>query len=213
MNANEERKKCTRCKVNLTLDKFTKKRDDTYRKRCIECCVKVVEWNNKNKCPHGKQKSICVECDGVGICKHGKIIYDCILCKGSGICEHNKTRRSCVSCGGSQICVHNKQKSCCKICSDAIEVTIKNMITSSKQSDKKHDRYNANNFIDKCFLESLIEEYPYCYYDDCKVELQYVEYQNDLATIERLDNNVGHIKSNCVICCLGCNRLKKSNYI
>ena len=43
------------------------------------------------------------------------------------------------------------------------------------------------------------------------VNLQYTEYQDDLATIERLDNSIGHIKSNCVLCCLKCNNLKKSN--
>ena len=35
--------------------------------------------------------------------------------------------------------------------------------------------------------------------------LQYIEYNETLATIERLDNNIGHIKSNCVIACKDCN--------
>ena len=43
------------------------------------------------------------------------------------------------------------------------------------------------------------------------VNLQYTEYRNDLATIERLDNSIGHIKSNCVLCCFKCNLSKKSN--
>jgi len=263
MNTNEERKKCTRCKVNLTLDKFTKKRDDTYQKQCIECCAKIVE---KNKCPHGKRKNRCIDCDGSSICKHNKEKsrckecgggcicvhgkrrdqckecgsstfcdhgiqrYCCKECGGGGICKHNKRRDQCKDCGGSAICEHGihrycckecgglgicehgKSKAQCKLCSDEIKVTITTMIHCSKVSDKKYDRYDADNFIDRCFVESLIEEYPYCYYDDCKVELQYVEYQNDLATIERLDNSIGHIKSNCVICCLGCNRLRKSNH-
>ena len=44
----------------------------------------------------------------------------------------------------------------------------------------------------------------------CKVNLQYTEYQDDLASIERLDNSIGHIKSNCVLCCLKCNKSNKS---
>lgn len=196
MNATEERKKCTRCKVNLTLDKFTKKRDDTYQKQCIECREKAVEYANKNKCPHGKHKFSCKDCGG------------------SAICEHGLQKQYCKDgCGGSGICDHNLQKHNCKQCSDAIKITINKIISHSKQKDKKYDRYDANNFIDKCFLESLIEEYPCCYYEDCKVELQYVKFQDDLATIERLDNSVGHIKSNCVICCLRCNNLKKSNHV
>ena len=71
--------------------------------------------------------------------------------------------------------------------------------------------YDADRFIDKCFLKGLIEDYKQCYYGDCKVNLQYTEYQDDLASIERLDNSIGHIKSNCVLCCLKCNKLRKSN--
>ena len=71
--------------------------------------------------------------------------------------------------------------------------------------------YDADRSIDKCFLKGLIEDYNQCYYRDCEVNLQYTEYQDDLATIERLDNSIGHIKSNCVLCCLKCNLSKKSN--
>ena len=70
--------------------------------------------------------------------------------------------------------------------------------------------YDADRFIDKCFMEGLVEDYKQCYYGDCEVNLQYTEYQDDLATIERLDNSIGHIKSNCVLCCLKCNLSKKS---
>jgi hypothetical protein len=48
-----------------------------------------------------------------------------------------------------------------------------------------------------------MEEYPNCYY--CECELQYVLYQSDMATIERIDNELGHIKSNCVLACRDCN--------
>ena len=77
--------------------------------------------------------------------------------------------------------------------------------------DKKYGIYDADRFIDKCFLKGLVEDYPNCYYSDCNVKLQYVYYQDDLATIERLDNKIGHIKSNCVLACLKCNKQKKSN--
>ena len=70
--------------------------------------------------------------------------------------------------------------------------------------------YDADRFIDKCFLKGLIEDYKQCYYGDCEVNLQYTEYRNDLASIERLDNSIGHIKSNCVLCCLKCNKMNKS---
>ena len=50
-----------------------------------------------------------------------------------------------------------------------------------------HNIYDADRFIDKCFLKGLVEDYKQYYYGDCKVNFQYKEYQNDLVTIERLD--------------------------
>ena len=222
-----EKKKCNRCKVNMTFDKFKKKRDDTYMKRCIECNGKGVKNTNENKCDHnrqksqckecggssfcehGKQKSICKECEGSSICEHGKRKSQCKECGGSSICEHNRQKSQCKECGGSSICEHGKRKSTCKECKDPIKITIKNWISQSKSDDKKHNRFDIVNYIDKCFCEQLIEEYPNCYY--CSVELQYKIYQDDLATIERIDNKLGHIKSNCVIACRTCNFKKVGN--
>jgi hypothetical protein len=61
-----ERKKCNRCKMNLTLDKFKKKRDDTYTKWCEECLEKKKKNKIKNKCPHGKTRCECQVCDEAG---------------------------------------------------------------------------------------------------------------------------------------------------
>ena len=153
-------------------------------------------------------------------CEHGKYKYQCRECKGSQICPHNKRKPQCKECGGSQICSHIKkcrEKNHCKKCSDPIKISIEQWIFNSRQYDKMRNIYDADRFIDKCFLEGLIEDYKQCYYGDCQdavglgpVNLQYTEYQDDLATIERLDNSIGHIKSNCVLCCLKCNNLKKS---
>ena len=99
----------------------------------------------------------------------------------------------------------------CKECGDEIDITFKNMLSLSKQHDIKYNRYDEDNLINYEFLTKLKEKYTHCYWDDCKVELQYIVYQDDLCTIERLDNDIGHIKSNCVFACLKCNRMKKSN--
>jgi hypothetical protein len=78
------------------------------------------------------------------------------------------------------------------------------LIRSSKQSDKKKNIYDETNFIDYEFCKELIKESgKFCYY--CDIELQYIEYNDTLATIERLDNDIGHIKENCVIACRTCN--------
>ena len=45
----QERRKCTRCKMNLTLEHFNVKRDDSYMKRCKECNKKCCKYNKKNR--------------------------------------------------------------------------------------------------------------------------------------------------------------------
>ena len=184
---------------------------------------KAFETNSSSKkyrCEQGRLKYVCVEYGGSQICLHGKIKYRCKICKGSQICSHGRRKSSCkdcgngdyceqhkqkifcVVCGGSQICSHNRQNSFYKKC--LIKITIENRLRSSRQSDSKYNRYDADRFIDKCFLKTFIENFPICYYEDCKTTLQYSFNPNDLATIERLDNSIGHIKSNCVLCCLSC---------
>ena len=145
------------------------------------------------------------------LCEHEKYKYQCKECKGTQVCPHNRQKSHCKECKGSQVCPHNKIKQICKKCSDPIKVNIEQWIVNSRHYDKMNNIYDADRFIDKCFLKGLVEDYQQCYYGDCKVNFQYTEYQNDLATIERLDNSIGHIKSNCVLCCLKCNISKKSN--
>jgi len=204
MSIEIQRQMCTRCKMNLTVDKFKKKRDDTLMKACIECNIKSMKWKNENKCEeHNRIRSQCRECGGASICIHNKQRSQCRECGGSEICEHNRVRSQCKECRGSQICEHKKKRSTCKDCKDPIKITITNWISHSKKSDKKHNRFDIVNLIDKCFCTNLVEEYPNCYY--CKIELQYIKNQDDLSTIERLDNSIGHIKSNCVLACRKCN--------
>jgi len=188
-----KRQKCGQCKMNMTLEKFTKKRDDTYQKTCDECLEKRNVSRVKRKCPHDRDRNECRECNGVSFCAHDRL------------------RIKCIECGGVSMCSHNIQRYTCKLCSDPIKITIRNMISNSKQSDKKHDRYDPVNLVDYCFLENLLEDYSHCCYPDCNVALQIMERTDDMATIERLDNSTGHIKSNCVICCLKCNNMRKSD--
>ena len=191
--------------------------------------VELNSSSRKYNCEHRKLKYRCSLCGGSQICLHNKIKYRCKQCWLSQFCSHGRRKSSCKDCGsgdyckyskqkifcivcsGSQICSHNKQKSHCKMCSDPIKVTIQSLLKDARQSDRKYNRYDADRFIDKCFLKGLIEDYPTCYYEDCKTPLQYREYKETLATIERINNKIGHIKSNCVLCCLRCNNRRKSN--
>jgi len=185
------------------------------KNRCKDCGGTSICIHNRIKsqckecgggsiCIHNRIKSSCKECGGGSICIHKKRKSICKECGGSQICIHNRVKPNCKECGGSQICIHNRRKTICKECGDEIKITIKSMVSSSKKSDKKRNHYDIVNFIDKCFVKNLIEDCEdKCYY--CKCELQYVIRQSNLATIERLDNSLGHIKSNCVIACFKCN--------
>jgi len=75
------------------------------------------------------------------------------------------------------------------------------IIHSSRISDKKKGRVCDLDFtwsIDK------ITTTPNCTY--CNVELGYLApYLPNFATIDRIDDSIGHTKDNCVIACRSCN--------
>jgi len=166
----------------------------------------------KNKCIHDKRKDYCKLCGGGSLCLHNKVQYTCKECNGLGICIHNKLKAQCVDCGGSKICQHNIRRDNCKLCKNPIDITIKSMIIHSKSTDKKLNIYDELNFVDYDYLKNLIlESNDRCCY--CSCELQYTYYNHSLATIERLNNNIGHIKSNCAIACKNCNLTKVGSNI
>jgi len=222
---NEKGRRLKTCQTCRDRDRVIRERNkcehDRQRTKCRECggssyCehdrlrTHCKECGGVSICQHDRQKSNCRDCGGSSFCIHDRMRNRCRDCGGVSICIHDKHKTKCVECGGSQICQHNKQRKNCKICSDPLKVTINNMLSNAKISDKKYNRYDVVNFIDKCFIENLLEDYTHCYYEDCKKELQILEYNDSLASLERINNNLGHIKTNCVICCLSCNMLKKS---
>ena len=106
--------------------------------------------------------------------------------------------------GGANMCTHELERHQCKKCSDPAHLTILRMIKASKATDKAKNRYDQTNFIDYCFVSNLIDdsEGKCCY---CSQDIQFIHFQDNLATIERLDDSIGHIKGNCAIACRGCN--------
>ncbi len=72
--------------------------------------------HRRTKCPHGRQKYLCIECGGVGVCDHGKQKHQCVECGGSCVCPHKKRKYDCVECQGNGVCIHNKDKRLCIEC-------------------------------------------------------------------------------------------------
>lgn len=168
----------------------------------VKCsaCKKNLNLNNFSNKSSGEIYKCCSSC-----------IDKMLVRRNNNKCPCGNQIHHCKVCNGSSFCIHDKQRSQCKVCNDPIKVTITNMIASTKQSDKKYNRFDADHFIDRDFLNGLINDQKYCYWPECGIKLQYVTYANDLATIERLNNSIGHIKNNCVLACMHCNKLKKSN--
>jgi hypothetical protein len=215
--------KCSRCRTYRFPSQFFNDKGRTM-KTCQVCRDKEKIVREKNKCEHDKIRSRCKDCGGASICEHDRQRNQCKDCGGASICEHGKRRSLCKDCGGSYICEHGKQRNQCKDCGGSsicehgkirsyckecmndeqkIEFIKKSMISNSRSNDKKKDRYDANNFIDHCFLTGLFEDSTNCHY--CSVEFTYNELCNTFVTIERLNNSIGHIKSNCVLACWHCN--------
>jgi len=132
--------------------------------------------------------------------KNSRVFKKCERCRAANLAAKKKG-----------YCDHGTLKRICKTCTDPITVAVTNMLGSSRQSDRKYGRYDPVDFVDRPYLEALLRSSPNCWYPECNRPLQHDAYGPDLATIERLNNDVGHIRSNVVICCLHCNQMRKSN--
>ena len=94
-----ESKQCTKCKRTLLFEEFKmNKRTGQVTKQCIKCIDIVKKSIEKHKCQHGKQKSQCKDCGGIGICEHDRVRSICKECGGSQICEHDRVRSICKEC-------------------------------------------------------------------------------------------------------------------
>tara|TARA_R110000796_G_scaffold4086_3_gene15579 strand:+ start:2663 stop:3310 length:648 start_codon:yes stop_codon:yes gene_type:complete len=154
--------------------------------RCCRCRVKKTIDLFKVRANTGVRIKSCISC-----------------CNNRKKCKCNKRYDHCKECNPTIFCEHNRERYSCKKCSDPIKLSVSAWISNSRCADKKNNKYDADHFIDTDFCEGLIEDYTLCYY--CEIPMQLVNFDSNLATIERLDNKIGHIKSNCVLACRTCN--------
>ena len=126
--------------------------------------------------------------------KNDNYLKCCNVCINYNIKKHNKRK-----------CIHKKQRFSCKICSkDAKILTFKNMVRNSIIYDKRYNLYDKDNTVDFFYICYLyVKQSNKCYY--CSKNLHYIEYNKNLCSIERLNNNKNHSNKNCVLSCLGCN--------
>lgn len=116
MDNEQQTVQCSRCKKRFFEAGFKINRLGRRLKTCLECNVRQVVKQERNKCAHGRQRSRCRECGGSSICAHGRQRSRCRECGGSSICEHSRYRYQCRECGGSSICDHSRIRSQCREC-------------------------------------------------------------------------------------------------
>ena len=132
--------------------------------------------------------------------------------------KYRRATKLCLKCRVRDVmynknnrCQHRRAKKECRECvrNDPKVILAQQMLRHSKSKDKKRGRYDPENHITKDEILDLFEEYPTCIW--CECDVQYIHHQNNLATIERLCNSIGHLSGNCVIACFYCNVVRKSD--
>jgi len=195
-----DKKKCPHLKVKKDCKECNPCPHFKLKQNCKECNLcphfKLKQGCKEcNLCPHNRRRDVCAECNP---CPHQKLKSACKECNP---CPHLRRKDACIECNG---CPHFKLKKDCRECNDALKLTIQRFISNSKKTDKLNNMFDIVNFIDRDFCHLLIQESNNkCCYCDC--ELQLIHFGANLMSIERVDNSIGHIKSNVKIACLKCN--------
>ena len=79
-----------------------------------------------------------------------------------------------------------------------VEVDLKRKIKRYKKQDVIAGRGDGGDYIDEDYIHKLMRS-GVCYW--CKCDLDYSNF-----TVDRIDDNLGHVKGNCRLACGNCNR-------
>ena len=89
----------------------------------------------------------------------------------------------------------------CKNCGDPTEITLKNFLVKRRGKDKDNNVYDEANFIDLHYLKNLLEEQNSC----CSQCSSLLTFENkSTARLALVNNDLGHVKGNCVFKCESC---------
>ena len=133
----------------------------------------------KEICVHKKRRGICLDCKLLGL-------------GGNSLCFHLKRKSRCRLCGTYRketiYCSHHKEKRQCTICSP--ESAFKRM-SRRATTERKLD-------FSLSYEEFSVLVNGRCFYCDSEAP----------NGIDRIDNSIGYILSNCRSCCKICNIMK-----
>ena len=190
VNANMSMKVCASCKKEKNVKEFGKNNQtkDNLRIYCKNC-----EKKYKNKIKN--REKIKVDEKKCNVCKITKDIHKFHLSSYT-IDGHHRTCKECTSKRGK---ITNQKH------------WIRQLVHDSRKKDKKRG-FDIKNLITKIFIKKQLElQENKCYYCDCNLKfgIGVNRKKGDGLTLERIDTNQGHTKSNCIFICYECNVMKR----
>jgi hypothetical protein len=98
-----------------------------------------------------------------------------------------------------------------KISDKYIDGLLTSRIQGHKDSDK--DRICTGEYIDVAWIKDTMNQTKCCKgFGQKECNRLFDFYDNESFSVDRIDSNIGHIKMNCQILCLSCNKSKKNSY-
>ena len=97
---------------------------------------------------------------------------------------------------------------------EPLKVKFQYMIYNSKNKDTFKNRpFTIEEYIDMDFLTELFMSNNNCFYCNCILSLDFDRNNYNRISIQRHDNSIAHIKSNCCFSCISCNCIKHREHI
>ena len=98
-----------------------------------------------------------------------------------------------------------------KISDKYFDSLLTSRIQGHKDSDK--DRICTGEYIDVAWIKDTMNSTKCCKgFGQKECNRLFDFYDNESFSVDRIDSNIGHIKMNCQILCLSCNKSKKNSY-
>lgn len=232
----ENKKKCSYCKEIKEINDF-----ESSKRECKECVVIILRLKQKQKkycklCYNTKNIKefkfqdedidYCLFCFKKQLSKNNqKVCTNCNIIKNIKDYhfrdKKNKTLHSeCKECINERARTYKSKhyeraresdrKSKIK---HYDKVRLNRIMGTSKRVDLAKGVFNEKEHIDKMFIiDTLIEQKDKCDYCSKDITLSCPPLSKNLASVERKDNSLGHIKSNCVMACVTCNSSRANRY-
>jgi len=179
-------RKCPRCEVELSLSFFDKKRSGVIKKTCRDCLNKAKKDYKKY---YDNNKDIKKEYEEKNKDKIKKYREQYVKENKEYISERDKKYR-----------ITN------------IDRIINGKLQLHKKEDKKYERtYNEEDYINTDWIKNtLITCDNTCSICHRGLKLTNYEYlSKEQFSVDRINNKIAHIQSNCQIICLECNLKKR----